>query len=263
MKKGLVFRILAAVLVMAVCIGCGDGGGDRMRMTVEGSGEVRFYLSGSGTATVDWGDGSDRTTREISRAGTRFSKTYAPGRYTITITGDDIIGLEIGRYEGWVAIGGELLTSLDVSRNTALEQLSVRNTPLTSLDVSRNTALTNLDVSNNQLTSLNVSGSTALRTLWVPGNQLISLDLSQNLELRELRASHNQLTSLVVSRYAIGLQTLWAANNRLSASALNALFESLPRVERQFFVIERNPGENEANRSIATAKGWVFATGGG
>jgi Leucine-rich repeat (LRR) protein len=46
------------------------------------------------------------------------------------------------------------LTSLDVSKNAALQQLHCFNNQLTRLDVSQNTALTSLDCSNNQLTSI-------------------------------------------------------------------------------------------------------------
>jgi len=48
------------------------------------------------------------------------------------------------------------LTSLDVSKNTALEQLFLVTNDLTSLDVSKNTALIRLWCNSNQLTSLNI-----------------------------------------------------------------------------------------------------------
>ena len=213
MKK-VVVKILSAIVVMAVCIGCG-GGNDRMRMTVEGSGEVSIILTGSGTVTIDWGDGSDRTTRELDREGW-FSKTYAGlGRHTITITGNDITGLGWGiDTRGSRMQGGATLTSLDVRRNPKLMRLDVRNTQLASLDLSRNTALTVLNVENNQLTSL---------------------DLSRNTKLFEL----------------------WVNRNQLTTSALNALLESLPQAHRRSYVfIGNNPGTSEANRNIATTKGW-------
>lgn len=62
------------------------------------------------------------------------------------------------------------LTSLDVSRNTALTRLSCYGNQLTFLDMSKNTALTALDCSENQLTSLDVSKNTALKRLFYQGN---------------------------------------------------------------------------------------------
>ena len=140
------------------------------------------------------------------------------------------------------------LTSLDVSRNTALTRLEVSGQgQLTSLDVSRNTALRSLGVWDGQLTSLDVRNNTALIELFVEYTQLTNLDVSNNTELRYLRISRNQLTT----------------------SVLNTLFESLPqghsrywdRWEQRYIYSHRifignNPGANEANTSIASARGW-------
>ena len=95
---------------------------------------------------------------------------------------------------------GNQLTSLDVSKNTALTKLYCNGNQLTSLDVSNNTALTDLECSGNQLTSLDVSNNTALTDLECNGNQLTSLDVSKNTALTELSCYLNQLTSLDVSK---------------------------------------------------------------
>ena len=129
------------------------------------------------------------------------------------------------------------LTSLDVSKNTALKELACHNNQLTSLDVSKNTALTvlscfdnqltSLDMSgctaltelhcyNNQLTSLDVSGFTALTTLRCYTNQLTSLDVSKNTLLTELSCDNNQLTSLNVSG-CTALKSLYCYNNQLTS----------------------------------------------
>ena len=92
-----------------------------------------------------------------------------------------------------------LFTSLDVSANTALEVLSCGGGTLASLDVSGNTALNKLHCYNNQLTSLDVSGCTALVTLNCRDNQLASLDVSANRALLYLFCYNNRLTSLDVS----------------------------------------------------------------
>ncbi len=91
------------------------------------------------------------------------------------------------------------LTSLDLSKNTALEVLNCNNNPLTSLVLGGNTALTKLSCTNNQLTSLDVSKNTALQVLDCGDNQLASLDVSKNLALKELYCSGNPLTALDVS----------------------------------------------------------------
>ena len=108
------------------------------------------------------------------------------------------------------------LTSLDVSKNTALTSLHCYNNQLTSLDVSKNTALTSLTCYNNQLTSLDVSKNTALTTLYCDNNQLTSLDVSKNTALTSLACSNNQLTSLGVSKNT-ALTYLNCENNQLTS----------------------------------------------
>lgn len=132
------------------------------------------------------------------------------------------------------------LTTLDVSRNTALEYLDCRCTKLTTLDVSQNTALkflncgealveklSVLDVTNNtaletlycycnHLTELDLSQNTALKRLDCDNNQLTSLDISQNKALQELDCYENQLTSLDVTQNT-ALQILYCYNNELTS----------------------------------------------
>ena len=72
---------------------------------------------------------------------------------------------------------------LDVSRNTALTNLSCSDNQIITLDVNKNTALTNLNCSNNRLTSLDVSNNKALTQLYCNNNKLLCLDLSNNTSL--------------------------------------------------------------------------------
>jgi hypothetical protein len=52
------------------------------------------------------------------------------------------------------------------------------------------------------------------------------------------------------------LTMLNCKDNNFTASALNALFESLPDVDSGDLYIGGNPGASTCNRSIATGKGW-------
>ncbi len=58
-----------------------------------------------------------------------------------------------------------------------MTQLKCGNNELTSLDLSKNTALTWLDCSYNELTSLDLSKNTALKGLWCGNNPLQKLIL--------------------------------------------------------------------------------------
>ena len=96
--------------------------------------------------------------------------------------------------------GHNRLTSLDVSKNTVLQELVCWENQLTSLDVSQNTALQELACFENKLTSLDVSQNPALQKLSCWDNRLTSLDVSKNTELTYLKCSYNRLTELDVSK---------------------------------------------------------------
>ncbi|MBR6445769.1 MAG: leucine-rich repeat domain-containing protein [Prevotella sp.] len=100
------------------------------------------------------------------------------------------------------------LTSLDVSKNTALTELRCNYNQLTSLDVSQNTALKELYCYFNQLTSLDVSGCIALTTLYCRGNQLTSLDLSNqlnNLSSRQVSTQYRTAKAVKLADGRIGI----------------------------------------------------------
>ena len=96
--------------------------------------------------------------------------------------------------------GHNRLTSLDVSKNTMLQELVCWENQLTSLDVSQNTALQELECFENKLTSLDVSQNPVLQKLSCWDNRLTSLDVSKNTELTYLKCSYNRLTELDVSK---------------------------------------------------------------
>ena len=200
--------------------------------------ETAIYMGGTGTATIDWGDGTDVETHELNqRIGRKYSHFYSDESpfYTITIIGANV-------------------------RYFALDY----NQPITNLDVSNNPALTRFGFANNQLTNLDVSNNPILAYLDCVGNQLTSLDLSNNLKLLELWCSRNQLTSLDLSNNSM-LTFLDCSSNQLSSSALNNLFSTLhsnsiihsSRENRKIISVENNPGTYECDASIATKKGWT------
>ncbi len=78
-----------------------------------------------------------------------------------------------------------------------LEVLDCSSTGVTSLDVSKNTALKDLNVSNNkELTSLDLSNNTALKELDCSNTGLTRLDVSNNKELTSLNCSNTEIESL-------------------------------------------------------------------
>ena len=108
------------------------------------------------------------------------------------------------------------LTSLDLSKNTALTELQCKENQLTSLNVSNCTALISINCSKNQLTSLDVSKCTVLESLYCYENQLRSLDVSRCTALKSFSCSDNQLKSLDVSK-CTALDSLSCSNNQLKS----------------------------------------------
>ena len=92
--------------------------------------------------------------------------------------------------------GNHGLKSIDVSKNTKLEFLSVSHCKLTSLNVSNNRKLVKLYVDDNQLTALDVSSNYMLKKLGCYENQITALDLSSNVSLEYLGVNDNPITEL-------------------------------------------------------------------
>ena len=95
----------------------------------------------------------------------------------------------------------EKLTTLDLSKNTALVSLLCSNTNLTSLDTSHNTKLVFLECNEvSTLTSLNVSQNTKLKVLRCNDNALADLNLTNNTALEKLECGGNEFTTLDLSK---------------------------------------------------------------
>ena len=106
------------------------------------------------------------------------------------------------------------LTTLDLSRNVALDNLHCPHNQLTQLDLSKNKALRHIICYKNSLVSLNVSQCTELVELICNYNKLTVLDLSRNTKMTDLNCAFNDLTSLDLSKNT-ALMYLWCYENKL------------------------------------------------
>ena len=156
------------------------------------------------------------------------------------------------------------LTSLDVSKNTALVELWFHRNQVTSIDVSKNTELYLLSCFSNRLTSLDVSKNVKLTFLQCGSNQLSSLDVSKNVALTYLSCRGNQLTSLDVSNNT-ALTKLYCDNNQIKGTAMDNLISGLPQnttSDIYYFLVIDPTNENEGNVcttaqvAAVKAKGW-------
>jgi hypothetical protein len=249
--------------------------------------------------TIDWGDGK---VEEITPNGVEktFSHEYANSSdfQTILVNTEDLTEVDFSYvyYGGTFCDIHELrfgnvpklqkfsmssgaqfsLTVLEINKAELLSTLSIESAQLTSLDVNGCTALTKLDCYNNKLTSLDVSKCTELTelncracTLCPEIKKISSLNVSGCTKLTSLDCRGHELTSLDVSK-CTALTYLNCSENQLNASALNSLFNSLPKgiswetewgsSRTSTISIYRNPGSSSCDISIAEKKGWEVST---
>ena len=142
------------------------------------------------------------------------------------------------------------LTSLDVSKCTALANLYCYNNSLTSLDVSECAALEELECYHNEIETLDVSGCTVLEKIVCYENRLTSLDLSKCTVLFWLECGDNQLTSLDVSK-CTALFQLKCHGNQLTSLDLNGCTMLMP-----FFV---DISGNERDMGVVPLSGFSIS----
>jgi Leucine-rich repeat (LRR) protein len=234
--------------------------------------EVKLGMAGTDSITIDWGDGTTPETFMLFiSAALEYGHQYlSDDEHTITITGNitefecrdnkltnlnmrcaTLIYLNCAENE---------LTDLNVSNCTALIQFDCGSNKLTNLDLKKCTALRYLHCYVNNLTHLDISKCTVLIDLGCNNNKLTDLDVSQNTALIGLGCHNNKLTNLDVSQNT-KLTCLRCDSNNFSATALNALFETLHHnpINDKIIDVSNNPGANHCNRSIAENKGWQVA----
>ena len=131
------------------------------------------------------------------------------------------------------------LTKVDVSKNTKLQELSIRCNKVSSLDLSNNAALRSLIIWGNQFKEIDLSGCPHLDYLDAGDNQLESLDLTVVPELTGVYCYTNQLTSLDVSRNT-KLRTLNFGGNQVSSIDVSNLpeLESLSCYDNPLHVLD-------------------------
>ena len=95
-----------------------------------------------------------------------------------------------------LSCSSNLLSSINISKNSQLETLLCNYNKLTVLDIQNNNSLTNLMLTNNQIAVLDVSKLSNLNRLECSDNVLSSLDVSNNKVLEFLRCENNKLTTL-------------------------------------------------------------------
>ncbi|CAA0185616.1 Protein of unknown function precursor containing LLR and a C-terminal secretion signal. Putative adhesin [Tenacibaculum maritimum] len=127
----------------------------------------------------------------------------------------DLTGIEHFKKLKFLALQSNLLKTLDISKNTALEVLNCSSNQLKTLDISKNTALEVLYCGKNQLTRLDISHNNNLKKLSCRVNKLSELNLTNNTKLEELSCDANKLRELDLSKN-LALTFLYCTDNQLT-----------------------------------------------
>ena len=149
-------------------------------------------LATKGTVQIDWGNGEKVTSENIpAYDGWNQVDVYGTvsGEGKVKIYGDNIVYFECSS-----RVDGAQVLSLDVTKATALKDLTANTNKLTSIDLTKNIELTKLTINNNQLTNIDISKCTQLTTLDITNNLLTAIDITKNQALQTLRIGQNKLT---------------------------------------------------------------------
>ena len=111
------------------------------------------------------------------------------------------------------------LTSLDLSNNTELIEVSFNDNNISNLNLGNITKLQDLNASRNKLTNIDLSKNYDLRFVLLDNNNISNIDLSKNLRLRGIFIDNNKLTNLNLSNNN-GLRQISCSNNELETLLL-------------------------------------------
>ena len=125
------------------------------------------------------------------------------------------------------------ITTLDISKNTALVYLECGYTQITSLDTSKNVRLQTLRCGGTKITSLDLSKNTALQKLWCHYSVFLrGLDISKNTALNHLDAQGTNLAWLKIG----------SNSNLVTAAFMNNSTILLENIDETFNITEVFPG---------------------
>ena len=123
------------------------------------------------------------------------------------------------------------LSTFSTTGCLALEYLYLDSNPIiNSLDLSYNTLLKELSIRNSNISSLDLLNNIDLKTLYLSNNALQELDIQGSDKLNDLDLSGNELSSVTMSVYNNSTENSFSFNfsdNNLSASAVNYILETL------------------------------------
>lgn len=189
-----------------------------IELQAEVDGNTRTFsigLATEGTVQIDWGNG-EKVTSEVIPAFDGWNQVNVSGTISgegkVKIYGDNIVCFECSS-----RVDGAQVLSLDVTKATALKDLTANTNKLTAIDLTKNTELEKLTISNNQLTSIDISKCTKLTTLDIEENLLTAIDITKNQALQTLRISKNKFAGELDLSTNPTIKSVYALTNELTS----------------------------------------------
>lgn len=189
-----------------------------IELQAEVDGNTRTLTIGlgvEGTVQIDWGNGEKVTSENIPvYDGWNQVNVYGTvsGDGKVKIYGDNIVYFECSS-----RVDGAQVLSLDVTKATALKDLTANTNKLTAIDLTKNTELEKLTISNNQLTSIDISKCTQLTTLDITNNLLTAIDITKNQALQTLRIGQNKFAGELDLSTNPTIKSVYALNMELNS----------------------------------------------
>ena len=189
-----------------------------IELQAEVDGNTRTFsigLATEGTVQIDWGNG-EKVTSEVIPAFDGWNQVNVSGTVSgegkVKIYGDNIVCFECSSRED-----GAQVLSLDVTKATALKELTANTNKLTAIDLTKNTELEKLYININQLTSIDISKCTKLTTLNIEENLLTAIDITKNQALQTLRISQNKFAGELDLSTNPTIKSVYALTNELTS----------------------------------------------
>lgn len=189
-----------------------------IELQAEVDGNTRALTIGlgvEGTVQIDWGNG-EKVTSEVIPAYDGWNQVNVFG----TVSGDGkvkIYGDNIVYFDCSSRVDGAQVLSLDVTKATALKDLTANTNKLTAIDLTKNTELEKLTIDKNQLTSIDISKCTQLTTLVINNNLLTAIDITKNQALQKLTISENKFAGELDLSTNPALKYVYALNMDLNS----------------------------------------------
>lgn len=206
-----------------------------IELQAEVDGNTRTFsigLATEGTVQIDWGNGEKVTSEKLPVYDSKYS-TMTMKEVTGTVVGDGKVKIYGDNIVGFGCPsrvdGGAQVLSLDVTKATALKDLTANANKLTSIDLTKNTELEKLTIANNQLTSIYISKCTKLTELIINNNLLTAIDITKNQALQNLTISQNKFTGELDLSTNPALRNVYALNMELNSVKIGNNTASAPR----------------------------------